>query len=205
VQLEPRDDGDRIRVSDREREHIIELLGTATAEGRLTLDEYEERVTLAHESRTRGELARLTHDLPVTTSGPAVVQPTSLNAAEPTERLTAIFGEESRKGRWRVPGRLRTLSVFGSCHVELLEAEIQQPVTVIEATAVFGELTVVVPEGTEVRLTGNAIFGAKTSKMQEPVRPGAPVVEVHTRVVFGEVTVRPPKKPWLKKLLDDLG
>jgi hypothetical protein len=204
VQLEPRDD-DRMRVSDRERERIIELLGTATSEGRLTLDEYEERVTLAHAARTRGELARLTDDLPVPASGPAVVLPSDISAGETPERLVAVFSEESRKGRWRVPGRLRTLSVFGSCHIELLEAEIQQPVTVIEATAVFGDLTVVVPEGTEVRLTGNAVFGSKTSEMREPVRPGAPVVDVRTRVVFGSVTVRPPKKRWLKQLLDDLG
>ncbi|GAB2947649.1 DUF1707 domain-containing protein [Micromonospora polyrhachis] len=204
MQLEPRDDDDRIRVSDREREHIIELLGTATGEGRLTLDEYEDRVTLAHAARTRGELARLTHDLPVTATGPAVVQPTSLSPVEPVEKLTAVFGEETRKGRWRVPGLLRTLSVFGSCRVDLHEAELQQPVTVIEATTVFGDLTVVVPEGTDVRLTGSAIFGSKTSKMREPVRPGAPVVEVRTRVVFGEVTVRPPRKPWLKQLLNDI-
>jgi len=28
------------------------------------------------------------------------------------------------------------------------------------------------------------------------VVPGSPVIEVHCNVIFGEVTVRPPRKPW---------
>ena len=68
--------------------------------------------------------------------------------------------------------------------------------TVIEATAIFGSVTVFVPEGVDVRLSGTAVFGAKESKLQGRPEPGAPVVEVRARVRFGSVTIRPPKRRW---------
>jgi hypothetical protein len=204
VDLQPHDDADRIRVSDSEREQIVELLGQAAVEGRLTLDEYAERATSAHAARTRGELAKLTDDLPVvrprTTTGmpgTALAGSALSGTVEPApERLVAIFGNESRKGHWPVPERLEARSVFGDCHIELQDAQLQHPVTVIEATAIFGAVTVFVPEGVDVRLSGSAVFGSKESKLQGRPEPGAPVVEVRARVVFGAVTVRPPERRW---------
>lgn len=196
MEREPQDDADRIRVSDREREQIVELLGAATAEGRLTLDEYADRATAAHAAKTRSELARLTDDLP--TDPPTAVVParrSSADLAEPAaERLVAIFGNESRKGRWPVPARLEARAVFGDCHIELQDTTLPHPVVTIEATAIFGSVTILVPEGVEVRLTGTAVFGSKESKLRGIAPPGGPVLVVRSRVVFGSVTVRPPKR-----------
>jgi hypothetical protein len=201
VELERTDGADRFRVSDQEREQIVELLGMAAAEGRLTLDEYAERASSAYAARTRGDLDRLTHDLPYPASaaGPTpVAQLPAARAPLPVttapERLIAIFGNESRKGHWPVPGRVEARSIFGDCHIELQDAQIQHPVTVIEATAIFGSITVFVPEGVDVRLTGTTFFSAKESKLQGPVRPGAPVIEVRSRAWFGSITVRPPRR-----------
>lgn len=190
MELERHRDADHVRVSDREREQVVELLGQAAAEGRLTLDEYADRAGSAYSARTRGELALLTDDLPMTVPVPAVTRP-SMDSRP--ERLVAVFGNESRTGTWRVPERLEARSVFGDCHVELQDAQLQHQVTVIEATAIFGSVTVFVPEGVDVRLTGTAVFGAKESKLRGPVRAGAPVIEIRSRVVFGSVTIRPPK------------
>lgn len=54
----------RIRASDAEREAIVARLDRATAQGRLTLEEFAERSQLAYAARTRGELADLVGDLP---------------------------------------------------------------------------------------------------------------------------------------------
>jgi hypothetical protein len=48
-----------ILVSDAEREHSIALLRAAVSEGRLTLEEFSERVGLACAARTDQQLARL--------------------------------------------------------------------------------------------------------------------------------------------------
>jgi hypothetical protein len=56
---------DHIRASDRDRDAAVTTLRDAFAEGRLTLDEFQERTTAAYAGRTWGALRELTNDLPV--------------------------------------------------------------------------------------------------------------------------------------------
>ncbi|MFI7440992.1 DUF1707 SHOCT-like domain-containing protein [Nonomuraea indica] len=53
-----------MRASDVERDRVAAVLREHTAVGRLTMDEFNERLELLYKSKTRGELARLTADLP---------------------------------------------------------------------------------------------------------------------------------------------
>src|SRR4051812_2527436 len=55
---------DRTRASDAEREAAVGALRTAAHEGRLDVDELEERVAAAYAAKTRGELMTLLDDLP---------------------------------------------------------------------------------------------------------------------------------------------
>jgi hypothetical protein len=64
---------DPLRVSDTERDRVIRDLTKHCGDGRLTLDELEERITLAYAAMTRAELEATTRDLPSTTT-PAVRQ-----------------------------------------------------------------------------------------------------------------------------------
>ena len=61
----PMSDPPALRSSDEEREHAVGLLREASAEGRLTLDEFSQRVEAAYAARTANQLAELTSDLPV--------------------------------------------------------------------------------------------------------------------------------------------
>ena len=54
----------RLRTSDKEREQVAEILRAAMAEGRLTLEEGEERMAAAYAAKFRDELGPLTADLP---------------------------------------------------------------------------------------------------------------------------------------------
>jgi len=65
---------DQMRVSDAERETVTAKLRDHYAEGRLTSDELEERVTAALHAKTYGDLRALTSDLP----GPAGVPPRTM-------------------------------------------------------------------------------------------------------------------------------
>jgi Domain of unknown function (DUF1707) len=56
---------DPIRASDADRDVVVDVLREAFSEGRLTLDEFDERMSDAYASRTWGELRELTADLPV--------------------------------------------------------------------------------------------------------------------------------------------
>jgi hypothetical protein len=53
-----------IRASDAEREHHVDLLREHAAQGRLTIDELDERIDRAYAARTRAGLTVLVDDLP---------------------------------------------------------------------------------------------------------------------------------------------
>jgi Domain of unknown function (DUF1707)/Domain of unknown function (DUF4190) len=54
-----------MRASDAERERAVDVLKAAFTEGRLSQDEYTDRVGLVQVSKTYGDLAVLVHDLPI--------------------------------------------------------------------------------------------------------------------------------------------
>lgn len=55
---------DPIRASDVDRETVVATLREAYTAGRLTLDEFDERMAAAYASKTWGDLRQLTIDLP---------------------------------------------------------------------------------------------------------------------------------------------
>lgn len=65
----------QIRVSDADREVVADRLRAAAAEGRLTLDEADERQSLAYAARTADDLAVLTTDLPAPPAPPVELGP----------------------------------------------------------------------------------------------------------------------------------
>jgi hypothetical protein len=173
----------QVRASDAERNQTIEVLAAAAAAGRLSLEEYSERSEAALAARTVGDLSGMTADLPA--HSPAA------DAPVPAE-ITAVLGNESRKGPWVVPAHLTVRSVLGDCHLEMQQAVIRQHVTTIDATVRFGTMTIFVPDGLDVRLTGRAVLGAKSSELNGEPRPGAPVIVVHCDVLCGAINVRRP-------------
>ncbi len=55
----------RMRAGDRDRQRVVEQLGKHLGEGRLTVEEFDERVVTAHAAVHLDELPALTADLPV--------------------------------------------------------------------------------------------------------------------------------------------
>jgi Domain of unknown function (DUF1707) len=83
-----------LRASDADREQVAELLQHATAEGRLTADELDERLGALYQSRTYGELEALVADLPVHSSRrrPPLRGPRLASAACAIAVVLAVFG-----------------------------------------------------------------------------------------------------------------
>jgi hypothetical protein len=185
-----------VRASDADREETIEALAAASAEGRLSLEEYSQRSEAALVARTLGELTSLTGDLPA--------PPQSDPAPVPVE-ITAVLGNESRKGPWVVPAHLTLRSVLGDCHLEMQQAVIRQHVTTIDATVRFGTVTIFVPDGIDVRMHGRAVLGAKSSELRGEPQPGAPVIVVNCNVLCGAVTVRRPDWMMRRRLAREAG
>lgn len=170
-----------LRVSDAEREQSVVSLREAAAEGRLTLEEFSERVGAAYGSRTRGELAQVVHDLP---------RPAARSRKWPKWLTVSIFSGITRKGRWRVPRLSLVLDVFGGSDLDLRGAELDAPTVTIVSIAVFGGTDIYVPEGVEVDVHGLALFGGLDEHgVEGDLSPAAPLVRVLSLAVFGGLDV----------------
>jgi hypothetical protein len=62
---------DTLRAADRDRDAVVELLREHYAQGRLTMEEFDERSTAAVSAKTMGDLRTLTTALPATAGPPA--------------------------------------------------------------------------------------------------------------------------------------
>jgi hypothetical protein len=87
-----------IRASDQERESVVDVLRDAYTDGRLTLDEFEERTSAAYAAKTWADLGELTADLPA-----EPLLGTDLNrqrqAGQPQERPPARMPHQARRDR----------------------------------------------------------------------------------------------------------
>jgi DUF1707 SHOCT-like domain len=69
------DDQQKMRASDRDRQQVVDRLRRALEDGRLTMEEYVDRMEVAYQAATYGDLAPLCSDLPV--SPPVMAGPTA--------------------------------------------------------------------------------------------------------------------------------
>ncbi|HWM12203.1 MAG TPA: DUF1707 domain-containing protein [Solirubrobacteraceae bacterium] len=169
-----------VRASDAERDRAVEVLRDAAAEGRLTFEELADRIGIASEATTRGELERITADLPVP-AAPAVAGPVD---------VSSWFGDVKRSGVWTVPERSRWRSAFGDVVLDLREAHVGASVVTIDAGTVFGDVDLLVPEGVAVEVHSRALLGDVRQKAGQAAPAGAPRIVLVGGTVFGDVRVR---------------
>ena len=187
-------------ITDGERDRVVALLRLHCTEGRISLDEFSDRAGLAYAANSSDELDRVVHDLPVPWKDePPPVRYTDQRPRLPNEKrrrkpmraIVAVFSESAKRGRFRIDDESAAIAVFGGCTVDLSDALIEAPEVTVTAVAVFGEVTVVVPEGIHVELEGIAVFGERRFDVRgERPMPGSPTVVVKAYACFGEVRVK---------------
>ncbi|MDW5595808.1 DUF1707 domain-containing protein [Conexibacter stalactiti] len=180
-----------VRASDAEREQTVERLRSAAGEGRLTLEELSDRIEAASGARTRGELARLTGDLPpageLAASGGGAAGATVVTAPVST---SSVFGDHRRAGAWQLPASSRWRTVFGDIKLDLREARVPAGEITIDAGTVVGDVELLVPEGVIVEVRSRTFLGEvkQDAGMQAPA--GAPRIVLTGSTVVGDVRVR---------------
>ena len=173
-----------VRASDADRERVVELLRGHSVDGRLTLEEFAERMSRAYEARTQEELEDLMRDLPNEPALPPA------RRAKPSRWIVAVMGGVNRRGRFRLGAKTYAVSLMGGMNVDLRQAELEDPEVTITVVSVMGGANIVVPEGVDVELTGIAIMGGKSYRpgKQSPP-PGAPFIRVRVFSLMGGVSV----------------
>lgn len=204
-----------VRIGDAERQHVVDLLGRHTGEGRLTLDEFSERAGQVYGAQTRAELEAVLADLPdlgPATTPPAVQAPqqhpqhdTTTTAAGGQPRRRSFFGimcASTARGPWRAPRKIAAFAWWGHVEIDLTNASIESPVVDIRASAVMGGVTIIVPEGIPVDVSGFVLMGGTDNRVRNvPAIPGAPVVRIRVRGMWGGVTIRNPRRKRLRETL----
>jgi hypothetical protein len=176
----------QLRISNADRERVAARLQQASAEGRLELDELDQRLAAAYAAKTFADLAPLTRDLPdpAGSAGPTGSQ------QQPTSRwAAAVFGGFSRKGAWVVPRRFRAVVFCGGGQLDLRHARFPDGETQIWIFALMGGVEVIVPPEAHVLANGVAVMGGWDQPADGASTPGGPKVTVSGLAIMGGVNV----------------
>ena len=187
---EPSDPGPLpdLRASDADRDRVIDVLRAAAADGRLTADEFSERMEAALSSRTFRELASLTADLATPRASPA---PESA-PAEDVMRIDQRGGSVQRSGRWVVPRRLELHPSWSDVTIDFTDAVIRHDTLDVEMRMRGGSLILVVGPGIVVDV--DSLATRYTDVVIHPAtEPGAPLrlrIRLAGRMRYGYIEAR---------------
>ncbi|MFI5807733.1 DUF1707 domain-containing protein [Streptomyces sp. NPDC051561] len=190
-----------MRASDADRERIVEVLREAVAEGRLDMEEFDERLGAAYTSRTQGELQVLVRDLPVSSgAAPSVLAPHGqggeaaswagrIGVPATSKGAFAFWGGFKRWGQWSVPRNFTAFAMWGGGEIDLREARFAEREVTIRCITIMGGIAVKVPQDLTVEVTGLGIMGGFDDKATGQGTPGSPRVRVTGFALMGGVGV----------------
>ncbi|ANY06611.1 DUF1707 SHOCT-like domain-containing protein [Pseudonocardia sp. HH130630-07] len=187
----PRLPGERreIRISDADRERVAERLNRAMAEGRISVEELQDRLRTVYAARFSSDVHPVLADLPgdpLNLSVDVLATPVG-----PPTVLRGGVGGLRRRGDWVVPPRLRVQSSIGSVLLDFCDAQLPMPVVEVELELGAGSARLLVPEGATADVDGLvSAYGSVRSKVPARAVHGRPHFRVYGRTAAGSVTVR---------------
>ncbi|MFC7623958.1 DUF1707 domain-containing protein [Microlunatus sp. GCM10028923] len=179
------------RVSDAERERAAEQLRVAVSDGRLDLDELDERLTAAYQAKTRAELVAVTFDLvPVR------------NETRPLA-LRTKSGTIKRTGVWTVPAEIIAECTSGTIKLDFTQARIEDREVHVHANAKSGSVVLVVPHRgwTVVMEDVSSSSGSIVNKVHGDGGPYGHTIRVTGGVTSGVIKARHPRRRFIDWLL----
>lgn len=193
----------RLRVSDADRHQVAEILREAAGEGRLDIEELDQRLESTYAAKVYADLVPITADLP-TGSGlvsldkpqpPVAPRPPSANlpvTAIAYSSSVTVFGGVDRKGLWLVPDQHTAFAMMGAIELDLREAQFADREVTINANVVMGAIDVIVNAHTHVIVDGIGIMGAfeqSRDKVEPELTADSQVVRVKGFALMGAVSV----------------
>jgi len=192
-----------LRASDAEREAAVSRLREAAGEGRLTLEELAERTDAAYAAKTRGELERLSDDLPVrqTTAVPQTATSTFIAGGEAAPALRArrtlfaFMGGSDTQGPMRLGPELTVIAIMGGHDVDLNDAVLEAGELTVDVVSIMGGTDFRVPEGVHVVHEVIGILGGDDVEAPaHPPPPGAPVIRFRGVSLMGGNSIKRGRK-----------
>ena len=96
------------------------------------------------------------------------------------KRVLTICSGTQRQGTWRVPKKLRVVTVMGGTDLDFREAEFGSGVTEVKVTVVGGGIAIIVPPHLQVECDGGGILGVFEGMSRSAGKrdPGAPLLRI---------------------------
>lgn len=165
------------------------MLSEAAAHGRLTLEEYETRLAKVYRATSYDDLERIADDLPE-----AMEFRRGGCRPAPSTMLLAILSGFDRRGRWLVPDRLTTFTLFGGGVMDLRYADFTSPNVEIHAYSILGGQTILLPPEVNVDVHGVGVMGGFSNNVEAEGAPGAPKVTIRGFSLWGGVGIKRKKR-----------
>jgi hypothetical protein len=175
------------RAADTDRIQLAQLLAYAAEQGRLELKDYEDRLTRAYAATTYQELDELRADLPGSPVNPR--RGGSVNPA-PSTLLLALMSGFERRGRWNVPKKLTTFTLWGSGVLDLRYADFTSTEVEIHAYSIMGLQNILLPPEVNVEVKGRGVMGNFDHDVLGQGTPGAPTVKIRGFSLWGGVGIK---------------
>jgi hypothetical protein len=187
-----------LRISDEDRHKVAEVLRRAAGEGRIDLEELDERLEATYRAKTYGELVPITVDLPMAGGAghPTPVPPRPVPSVGPVPRYStswAVMSESKRLGTWLVAEEQTAFALMGSVVLDMREAQFESREVTVTANAVMGEVKVIVNAATPVVVEGVGVMGEfseQRPRVALDLERGGPVVRVRGVALMGSVHVQ---------------
>jgi hypothetical protein len=177
-----------VRASDADRDRVVDVLCAAAGDGRLTADEFDERLEAASSSRTLDELAGLTADL---TGGPGRSDVATAQAKD-VIWINKHGGSVRRTGRWVVPRRLELRSSYCDVGLDFTNAVITHDTLHIDMNVQGGSVILLVRPGTVVDADSLTVRHTRVT-LCPSADPDAQVVlrvQLAGRMCYGQIEAR---------------
>jgi len=196
------------RASDTDRDQVAEVLKTAYAGGRLTLDEHQERTQAALEAKTFDDLTDLTADLVPLQSlpvhAPADRQLVVRDGANPdSDKMSTVMSTVKREGSWRIRAHSVVNNLMGDIKLDLTQATFDAPVVELTGTQLMGSMLLRVPPGVTIVNEVTNVMGETSVKDIGEPDPRMPTIVLKGTNIMSDIKVRGPKKlsRWRRALL----
>ncbi|GHC94851.1 hypothetical protein GCM10007079_45730 [Nocardiopsis terrae] len=201
-------DKSRMRISDAERDQVAEILREAAGEGRLDLDELDERLSAVYAAKTYADLEPIVFDLPTGANGlggPETAGPAA-GAALPAFGAGPLAGGQPlvlkaqgnpvvRKGEWTVPHRVEVDARFNNTKLDFRRARLTTPVVEVWLDTSWGSADLILPEGATAEVdVDSSWFGSLRSDVDSIRRSDAPHFVITGKSQGGTLRVRHKKQ-----------
>jgi len=205
---------------DRERQKALDVITSAFALGKISIEDYEARAEKIQRALAFGDIAGQTHDLPrqepprdqeyarrgaVESSGTRKAPGFSRRpASPPAEELfveerngspefsLCVMGDRKLAGDWLKSDQATSFTLMGSTPLDLRNTALPPGRLKIDAIAVMGEIRILVPRGLPVRMSAFPFMGEANvhASVEQRIDRRLPWVDVSGLALMGSITVK---------------